>query len=130
MTSPLPLRLTRMSTLRGRFRPAPRDSVGSLARDHLANERTFLSWIRTALAFTGLGVLVAELVEREGFRAQVFGLVLIGLGAIAIVLAIVRYIRVTDLLESGKFAPTILGPLTAGLVTLLIAAGAMIFVLL
>ena len=28
----------------------------SEARDHLANERTFLAWARTGMAFVGLGV--------------------------------------------------------------------------
>lgn len=29
------------------------NNTGSVARDHLANERTYLAWIRTALAITG-----------------------------------------------------------------------------
>ncbi|CAD1812188.1 hypothetical protein FOB58_004404 [Candida parapsilosis] len=29
---------------------------GSVARDHLANERTFLSWIRTSLVFVTFGI--------------------------------------------------------------------------
>ena len=30
-------------------------------RDHLANERTFLAWVRTAIALLGFGVLIAKL---------------------------------------------------------------------
>ncbi len=33
----------------------------SRTRDHLANERTFLAWIRTTLALLGLGFLLARL---------------------------------------------------------------------
>jgi putative membrane protein len=33
----------------------------SRTRDHLANERTFLAWIRTALALIGLGFVLARL---------------------------------------------------------------------
>ena len=29
---------------------------GSTARDHLANERTFLAWLRTALSLSGAGL--------------------------------------------------------------------------
>lgn len=31
-------------------------NTGSTARDHLANERTWLAWLRTSLAFTALGL--------------------------------------------------------------------------
>ncbi|ORY31187.1 hypothetical protein BCR33DRAFT_724113 [Rhizoclosmatium globosum] len=31
-------------------------NTGSTARDHLANERTFLAWSRTGLGFVGLGI--------------------------------------------------------------------------
>jgi putative membrane protein len=33
----------------------------SWARDHLANERTLLAWLRTALAFMAFGVALAKL---------------------------------------------------------------------
>jgi uncharacterized membrane protein YidH (DUF202 family) len=38
---------------------------GSTARDHLANERTFLAWARTGLGFVGLGVGLAEMKKVE-----------------------------------------------------------------
>ena len=31
-------------------------NVGSVARDHLANERTFLAWLRTSLSLASIGV--------------------------------------------------------------------------
>jgi putative membrane protein len=37
----------------------PRPS--SRVRDHLANERTFLAWVRTALGLIGLGFVVARM---------------------------------------------------------------------
>lgn len=33
----------------------------ALARDHLANERTFLAWVRTALGLIGLGFVLARM---------------------------------------------------------------------
>ena len=36
---------------------------GSTARDHLANERTFLAWARTGLTFVGLGVAIDSLLR-------------------------------------------------------------------
>ena len=37
--------------------PAP---VNRRTSDHLANERTFLAWVRTSVAVTGLGFVVAR----------------------------------------------------------------------
>ena len=37
------------------------DNKGSVARDHLALERTFLAWLRTSLAFASIGVAVTQL---------------------------------------------------------------------
>ncbi|KAK7946552.1 uncharacterized protein PG986_010873 [Apiospora aurea] len=33
-------------------------NTGSVARDHLASERTFLAWMRTGLGFVALGIAV------------------------------------------------------------------------
>jgi putative membrane protein len=37
------------------------ERAGSWARDHLANERTLLAWVRTSIAFMGFGVAIAKL---------------------------------------------------------------------
>lgn len=36
------------------------ENKGATARDHLANERTFLAWLRTSLAFASIGVAVTQ----------------------------------------------------------------------
>lgn len=36
-------------------------NTGSVARDHLANERTFLAWARTSLALCGFGIALEAL---------------------------------------------------------------------
>jgi hypothetical protein len=38
------------------LRPLHLENTGSVARDHLASERTFLAWLRTSLAFCSVGV--------------------------------------------------------------------------
>ncbi len=40
-------------------------------RDHLANERTFLAWVRTSIALLGFGVLIAKLRFLVGDEAVV-----------------------------------------------------------
>ncbi|ODQ52774.1 hypothetical protein SAICODRAFT_80914 [Saitoella complicata NRRL Y-17804] len=37
------------------------ENKGSVARDHLANERTFLAYLRTSLSFTAIGVALTQL---------------------------------------------------------------------
>lgn len=37
------------------------DNKGSVARDHLALERTFLAWLRTSLSFASIGIGVTQL---------------------------------------------------------------------
>ena len=75
--------------------------------DHAANERTFLAWVRTAIAVMAFGFLVEkfdlflEIAARSvGARApsmggqllaNVAGLLLIALGGVTMVLAIVRF---------------------------------------
>ena len=63
----------------------PQNNIGSVARDHLANERTFLAWVRTALAVIGLGVLLGKLVETDGLQAELLGLTMVAFGAAMLV---------------------------------------------
>ncbi|KAJ5097104.1 hypothetical protein N7456_007825 [Penicillium angulare] len=44
-----------------RFGSLELENKGSVARDHLALERTFLAWIRTSLAFASIGIAVTQL---------------------------------------------------------------------
>lgn len=85
--------------------------------DHLANERTFLAWIRTSISVLGLGFVVAkfsvwlrELSARldQPMPASHPGLSLplgIGMMAIGALLAVVaawRYRRVRDAIRRGE----------------------------
>lgn len=51
--------------LRFKTRRGDRSQSGSLdisrAREHLANERTYLAWMRTAIALMGFGVVIVRL---------------------------------------------------------------------
>lgn len=50
--------LNRMSE---RYGSITLENKGSVARDHLALERTFLAWLRTSLAFASIGIAVTQL---------------------------------------------------------------------
>ena len=99
-------------------------NVDSTARDHLANERTFLAWVRTALGFIGLGVVIAKLLESTALLVEITGFALVVYGAIVLLYAIIRYERVAGLLQRGEFRVAKRGPWILGVVALLIAVGA------
>ncbi|KAK9565919.1 hypothetical protein V6Z77_002823 [Aspergillus fumigatus] len=45
------------------------ENKGSVARDHLALERTFLAWLRTSLAFASIGIAVTQLFRLNATNA-------------------------------------------------------------
>lgn len=96
----------------------------SRARTHLANERTFLAWLRTGIAFIGLGLASAQFLERQ----VVPGLPLIrSMATIMVVTGILmaidgarRYVRHSKQIEAEAFKVTTRSAqVVAGLVALL-----------
>jgi putative membrane protein len=64
-------------------------------RFSLANERTFLAWVRTALAmFAGGVALHALAVPADGFLRGLLVVVLVGIGSVVCLFALVRWARV------------------------------------
>ncbi|CAN6671447.1 hypothetical protein TRVA0_044S01068 [Trichomonascus vanleenenianus] len=91
------------------------ENTGATARDHLANERTFLAWLRTSLAFASIGVAVtqffrlniAQVAEDEQWFVRrlstVLGSLFVGVGLIVIISGMVRYFYTQKLLQKGLF---------------------------
>jgi putative membrane protein len=108
----------------------PRPSIGddaALARDHLANERTYLAWLRTAVNVMILGLAVAKLLRGEGSSADVAGGVLIAVGFVVLVFGTMRTRRITTELREGTYEADYVGPiLVAGLVAVGVAAAAVL----
>ncbi|WP_256011625.1 YidH family protein [Desertivirga xinjiangensis] len=91
------------------------------ASDHLANERTFLSWIRTSIAIMGFGFVVvkfslfvkqfsialnqAPAVQGKGYSA-VIGILLVATGAVVALLAFVRYKSIERKLIQNTYYPS------------------------
>jgi putative membrane protein len=89
--------------------------------DHAANERTFLAWVRTAIAVMAFGFLVAKFnlflriaaqsLTGEGRRAatvpgggfgEIAGLLLIVAGTAMVAMAAVRFIRTSRAIDSPE----------------------------
>ena len=102
----------------------------STARDHLANERTFLAWVRTALGLVGLGVLLERLGAGSETIAVAAGVGFISFGGLTLIYAVSRYLWVERNLERGMFPVAIRGPVVIAFGALLVAGGAMVYVLL
>ncbi len=101
------------------------------ASDHLANERTFLAWIRTSISVIVFGFVVAKfgITLRELLRTQeradqpsgtslAIGVAFIVFGLFLAVAALLRYHNTSRRLQAGHFQPagkivTILGIATA-----------------
>jgi putative membrane protein len=90
-------------------------------RDHAANERTFLAWVRTAIAVMAFGFLVAKFniflqiavqppASRDGRAVAVHasrfgdlaGLVLIAAGTVIVAVAAMRFIRTARAIDSPE----------------------------
>ncbi len=107
------------------------ENLESTARDHLANERTFLAWVRTALGLVGLGVLLERLGVGGDERITVAaGVAFISFGGATLIYSLGRYLRVARHLKDGKFPVALRGPVAIAFGALLITAGALVYVLL
>ncbi len=94
----------------------------------MANERTFLAWIRTSLGFLAAGVAVdvVDLDLSSGGRRLLAGL-LLGLGLLSAVTAWLRWARAERAMRHSLSIPP---PVSAGVVSLgLLAVGAVLLVL-
>jgi putative membrane protein len=98
-------------------------------REHLANERTLLSWVRTGVSLISLGLVV----ERAGALAKAanlqvgstsgsdfFGLGLAMLGALTLILGTGQFLRNRRSIATGKFESSVT-------VYLIIVAGSLAF---
>jgi putative membrane protein len=87
----------------------------------MANERTFLAWVRTSISIMAFGFVVEKFslfVKQVSFYlgkeatapapgySSVFGIILVGLGALMGVLAFIRYRTVERQIEEDRYVPS------------------------
>ncbi len=107
----------------------PQKKPASRTRDHLANERTYLAWMRTAIALIGFGVLIARLrylvspdVPGTG-QGWLVGLGLSSIGLITVLLSTWHYFAVLDAIETNTYEPNSRWVILFSLVVTLLGAG-------
>ncbi|EGW34291.1 uncharacterized protein SPAPADRAFT_59708 [Spathaspora passalidarum NRRL Y-27907] len=102
------------------------ENKGSVARDHMANERTFLAWLRTSLAFITIGIGVTQLlrIDRPGSTpnskfevnqaislklGKTIGSIFIIIGILSLLFGCQRYFEVQNMLTKNHYPAARLG---------------------
>lgn len=110
--------------------------------DHLANERTFLAWIRTSIGIMAFGFVVEKFAlfmkEIAHFLGQdsgtktpsgyspIFGIVLVGLGALIGLLSYLRFINIQKQIEEESYKKS--NKLAASLTLLIVVMGILLLI--
>ena len=96
--------------------------ISTQVTNHLANERTFLAWIRTGLATISIGFVVARFslfLRQLGLKSSepipdmslhyssIFGVALAILGLIAIISALINFLQVRHDIDQHTFHPRV-----------------------
>lgn len=120
------------------FKPAKKPAGPA---DYLANERTFLAWVRTSIALMGFGFVIVkfavflrqaafmtnrQLVLPENRTSAFTGMVMVVLGALMAVLAYVRYRNIEKQLSQNDYFPS---KWLSVLVTAVIVIGSILLIL-
>jgi putative membrane protein len=88
----------------------PRQPGPNELRDHLANERTFLAWIRTAITIVALGFVVAKFGIPQSTRAgAAVGVALVAGGMVVAIMATMRFLGIKSDIEQNviDFSPAL-----------------------
>lgn len=114
------------------------------ASDHLANERTFLAWIRTSIALMAFGFVVVKfalfikqisivlagkvILPGKGYSATI-GIFFVAIGALMALLAYFRYKHTEKQLTEHNYQPSFMLSLVLTL-SIIIMSGLLIYYLL
>jgi putative membrane protein len=97
---------------------ARRYLISKKVTDHLANERTFLAWVRTGLAIMGFGFIVERfglLVREIGTKitntpipsqySSIVGITLTLLGVLVMIVALLNFLQARRAIDKEHFHP-------------------------
>jgi putative membrane protein len=77
----------------------------TVVREHLANERTLLAWVRTGVSLISFGLVIERIGAEVSSSASsgIFGVALAVLGCLALVMGTAQFLRSRRGIESGEF---------------------------
>jgi putative membrane protein len=81
----------------------PASGGGSRARDHMANERTYLAWLRTAVNVMVLGLAIAKFGSKDQAASIAAGGIVVVVGAAFLAYGTRRYRQVNVQIEAGEY---------------------------
>lgn len=94
---------------------------GSTARDHLANERTYLAWVRTGITMMGVGLALIK------FEIYSGGIFFSFLGLFFVMYSGVRYFKVMNSLMDNKYIIDKVGVTLITIISFISIIGAFLF---
>ena len=97
-------------------------------RDHAANERTFLSWIRTAVTIAGFGVVIEKMPMTK--EPVWFGAALIGLSGLLVLFSTIRFLVIRHQLGKPSYEQSSFGLIETLFALMLAVLLAIVFVFL
>ena len=106
----------------------PHEQGETETREHLANERTLLSWVRTGVSLISIGLVVeragalvdASMKVGSTSASEVFGLALALLGALTLILGTTQFLGNRRRISTGEVVPSVAA-------YLIIIAGSLVF---
>jgi len=101
------------------YKPPKKNMTSKRVTDHLANERTFLAWVRTGLATITFGFVIerfALLVRELGLQghlvfslhvSSLVGVSLTVLGIVMMIAALLNFLQIRRAIDREEFQPRI-----------------------
>ncbi|MBS1668399.1 MAG: DUF202 domain-containing protein [Bacteroidetes bacterium] len=92
--------------------------MNSNTNEHLANERTFLAWVRTSIGIMAFGFVVVkfslfvkqisivlgkQIVLQQHGHSNIIGILLVAAGSISLIISFVQYKRTQKQINEGVF---------------------------
>jgi putative membrane protein len=106
----------------------PQEHGETEIREHLANERTLLSWVRTGISLISIGLVVeragalvdASMKVGSTSGSELFGLALALLGTLTLIIGTNQFLGNRRRISTGEFVPS-------AAAYLIIVAGSLVF---
>jgi putative membrane protein len=116
----------------------PQEHGETEIREHLANERTLLSWVRTGISLISIGLVVeragalvdASMKVGSTSASELFGLALALLGTLTLIIGTNQFLGNRRRISTGEFVPSAAAYLIIVAGSLVLAGTFIIYVLL